>query len=629
MGCTRACIVCKPEKSARRQWRERLYVSDNANIANNPVRLCFWAVSYAVRRWPALTGVLGCMLVKVLFDVLKPWPMKFLVDYVLKQEPMPEPVAGAVSFLPGSATPENLITWCVAVTVILFILAKLLNLLTACANLAFGQRMVYDLATHLFGHLQRLSLRFHSRHSVGDSIRRVTSDCGCVAVIVRDALLPVVSAIVTLVVMFVVLWHLDAELALLALVVVPFMIVIFRHYAGSMLERSYEQHEIEGKTYEVVEQTLSAMPVVQAFGGEERAEQRFRAVNGDLITAALATTSVQLRFKVLMGLTTTLGTAAILWIGATHVLDGKLTVGGILVFLSYLASLYAPLESLMYTSSTIQGAAGSARRVLEVLATEQEVRDVPGALPVTNARGHLAMENVSFGYEPGRPVLHDISLNVEPGQVVAVVGATGAGKTTLVSLIPRFFDPWQGAIRLDGRDLRECQLTDVRRHVALVLQEPFLFPLTIAENIAYGRPEASREQIEAAARAANAHHFILALPNGYDTRVGERGATLSGGERQRISIARAFLKDAPILILDEPTSALDAGTERLLLDAMYRLVRGRTTLIIAHRLSTVRNADRIIVIHEGRIVEDGTHDELVALQGRYAHLHLVQVGPAA
>src|SRR5262249_21859073 len=265
-------------------------------------------------------------------------------------------------------------------------------LVTACANLAFGQRMVYDLATHLFGHLQRLSLRFHSRHSVGDSIRRVTSDCGCVAVIVRDALLPVVSAVVTLVVMFVILWHLDTELALLALVGVPFMIVIFRRYAGPMLERSYEQHEIEGKTYELVEQTLSAIPleqslrairVVKAFGGEERAEQSFRAVNDDLARAALATTSVQLRFKVLMGLTTTLGTAAILWIGATHVLDGKLTVGGILVFLSYLASLYGPLESLMYTSSTIQGAAGSARRVLEVLATEQEVRDSPAALPVT------------------------------------------------------------------------------------------------------------------------------------------------------------------------------------------------------------------------------------------------------
>jgi ATP-binding cassette subfamily B protein/subfamily B ATP-binding cassette protein MsbA len=599
------------------------------NIANNPCRLCLWAGGYAVRRWRALAGVLACMLLTIVFDLLKPWPMKFLVDYVLKEDPMPEDVAGAVAWLPGSASAETLIAWCVAATVILFLLANLLHLLAACANLAFGQRMTYDLATDLFGHLQRLSLRFHSRHSVGDSIRRVTSDCGCVAVIVRDALLPVLSASVSLAVMFVILFHLDQALALLSLLVVPFMIVILRRYAEPMLERSYEQHDIEGKTYEVVEQTLSAIPVVQAFGREEHLEQRLRAVNEELIRAALAANSVQLKFKVLMGLTTALGTAAILWIGADHVLNGNLTVGSILVFLSYLASLYGPLESLMYTSSTFQGAAGSARRVLEVLATQQEVVDSPAAVPLTQARGHLVLEDVTFGYEADRPILHGISLEVLPGQVLALVGATGAGKSTLVSLIPRFFDPWQGRVLLDGHDLRQLQLKSLRRQVALVLQEPFLFPLSVAENIAYGRPEASREEIEAAARAANAHEFILGLPEGYETRIGERGATLSGGERQRVSIARAFLMDTPILILDEPTSALDAGTEKLLLDALSRLLVGRTTLIIAHRLSTVRNADRIIVIHEGKIIEEGTHQELLLLNGRYAHLHDLQVGLSA
>ncbi len=586
-------------------------------------------MGYAVRRWPALVGVAACMLVKIGFDVLKPWPLKFLVDHVLREQPMTPAVADAVAILPGSTTPENLITWCVTATVVLFVLTKLFLLLSACANLAFGQRMVYDLASDLFGHLQRLSLRFHSRNSVGDSIRRVTSDCGCVATIVRDALLPVVSAIVTLAVMFVIMLQLDPALALMSLLVVPFMIVVFRRYAEPMLERSYAQHAVEGKLYEVVEQTLTAMPVVQAFNREELTGKRFRSVTDAMIGATLATTNVQLKFKVLMGLTTTLGTAAILWIGATHVLEGQLSVGGILVFLSYLASLYAPLETLMYTSSTIQGAAGSARRVLEVLETDREVKDRPGALPLAAAKGHVVLENVTFGYEPDRPILQGISLEVRPGEVVAIVGATGAGKTTLVSLIPRFFDPWQGRVLIDGHDVRDVRLKSLRQQVALVLQEPFLFPLSLAENIAYGRPNATAVQIEAAARAANAHAFIDALPLRYDTPAGERGAKLSGGERQRLSIARAFLKDAPILILDEPTSALDAATESALLEALHRLVRGRTTLIIAHRLSTIRNADRIVVVHEGRVVEEGTHDELLALAGRYAALYEMQFGPAA
>src|SRR5262245_38208897 len=393
-----------------------------------------------------------------------------------------------------------------------------------------------------------------------------------------------------------------------------------------MLQRSYEQHEIEGKSYAVVEETLSAIPVVQAFGREDHAEQRLRDVNAESIRAALATTAVQLRFKVLIGLTTTLGTALIFWVGATHVLDGTLTVGGILVFLSYLSSMYAPLETLMHTSSTIQGAGGSAKRVLEVLATQHDVSDSPDAVPVTRSRGHLVLDNVTFGYEPGRPVLQGVSLEALPGQALAIVGATGAGKTTLVSLIPRFFDPWQGRVLLDGHDLRELQLKSLRRQVALVLQEPFLFPLTVAENIAYGRPDASSHEIEAAARAANAHGFIAALPDGYETPIAGRGATLSGGERQRLSIARAFLMDTPVLILDEPTRALDAATESVLLEALHRLVEGRTTLIIAHRLSTVRNADRIIVVHDGMIVEQGTHEELLSLDGRYADLHRLQVG---
>jgi ATP-binding cassette subfamily B protein/subfamily B ATP-binding cassette protein MsbA len=481
--------------------------------------------------------------------------------------------------------------------------------------------MVYDLAADLFGHLQRLSVRFHSSRRIGDMIRRVTSDCGCVSQIIKDALLPVVSSLVSLLAMFLVMWRMDWGLTLVALSVIPFMLLALRLYAKPMLERSYRQQEVEGEIYNVVDQSLSSIPIVQAFDRQSESEQRFRQTADAAVAAALSTTSVQLQFKVFIGLSTALGTAGILWLGATRTLEGHLTVGGIIVFLSYLASLYAPLEALAYAPSNVQYASGSARRVLEILETEHDVQDRPGALHLARSRGHVALEEVVFGYESGRAVLKGVSLEILPGQTLAIVGGTGAGKTTLAALVPRLFDPWSGCVRIDGYDVKEVALKSLREQISLVLQEPFLFPITISSNIAYGRPHATAEQIEAAARAANAHDFIMRLPDGYQTLVGERGATLSGGERQRLSIARALLKDPPILILDEPTSSLDAQTESEMLAAMRRLMDGRTTLMIAHRLSTVRDADKIVVLDHGVIAEQGTHQQLIELGGRYASYH--------
>lgn len=590
--------------------------------------LCRWVAHYALRRRKPLAVVLASMLARVGLDVLKPWPMIFLVDYVLQTKVMPPWVDSFVNFLPGPHTDLWLIGWSVGATVLLFLLSWSVGLANTYASISLGQRMVYDLAADLFARLQQLSLRFHASKSVGDNIRRVTADCACISTILKDALLPVLSSVISLGAMFAILWRIDHFLTALALLVVPYMMLVFKLYARPMLERSYEQQEIEARIYDVVEQTFSAMPVVQAFGREEFNDRRFKAANADTLAATLTLTNVQLQFKILIGLATAAGTAAILWFGAREALTGQLSIGAILLFLSYLASLYAPLEAVMYSGSTIQGAAGSARRVWEVLQSEREVTDKPGAIALGSVRGHVQFEQVTFGYEPDRPVLRDISLDVRPGETIALVGATGAGKSTLVSLVPRFFDPWRGRVLVDGQDARDAELKSLRRQVALVLQEPFLFPLTVAENIAYGCPEATLAEIEAAARAANAHDFIAALPAGYNALIGERGATLSGGERQRLSIARAILKDAPILILDEPTSALDAETERQILEALERLTRGRTTFIIAHRLSTVRRADRIVVLQEGRLAEIGTHDQLLVRGGIYARFHQLQFASA-
>lgn len=568
------------------------------------------------------------MIVGIGLDVLRPWPTKLLVDQVLGQQPVPSQLGRLLTALPGSQGVERLLLWVCVSTVLIFLAGTLMAMANVSASVRLGQRMVYDLGADLFLHVQRLSLLFHNRRPVGDTIARVTGDPYCVQAMVTGAFLPLLESVILLITMFAIMWRLEPTITLLSLGVVPFLMLAIRIFGEPMKDRSRERRDLEGRLMSLVQQALSAIPAVQAFTREELECARFRHYADETVAAYRRATSADMWFKLFVGLVTSVGTAAIMWLGARYALQGKMTVGTILVFLSYLGSLYRPLNAMTYTASTLQHAAADADRVTEILDTLPDIEDSPDPREVS-LQGHVRYVGVTFGYEPDRPVLKGISLEAKPGEVLAIVGPSGAGKTTLVNLLVRFFDPWSGRVSVDGQDIRELRIRSLRRQVAIVLQEPFIFPLTIAENIAYGRPDATIEEIVAAAVAANADGFIRRLPEGYDTVVGERGATLSGGEKQRLSIARAFLKDAPILILDEPTSAVDAGTESLLLDALARLMKDRTTFIIAHRLSTVRTADRILVIYDGEIVEQGAHSDLMALGGLYTSLYRQQMRSAS
>ena len=585
------------------------------SLAAGPARRELRLLRYAKPEWRGLLVVTVTMLANVGLELLKPWPLKLVIDNILGDEPIPS----SLTALPGADGPHGLLVWVTIATVLIFLLGTATHMVYTYSSLKLGQRMTYNLAADLFSHLQRMSLLFHRRRTVGDMIARVTGDSYCVNTIVADALVPAVQAVVTLVAMFIVLWSLQPTLTIMALGVAPFFIIIIRWLGPAIKDRTREQRDLEGSMMSVVEQTLTAVPAVQADTREELETRRFRGFADQTIVAYVRATMAGLWFELFAGLVTTIGTAGVIYVGSELALRGELTPGTIIVFISYLGSLYEPLDSITHTTQTVQGASAEADRVLEILETDPEIGDRPHARDV-ELSGPIRYEHVTYGFHEGRPVLHDISLEAGPGEVVAIVGPTGAGKTTLMNMLVRFYDPWEGRVTVGGRDLRDIRLRSLRRQVALVLQDPFIFPITVAENISYGRPGATREEVIAAAKAANAHDFIERMPEGYETVIGEKGQTLSGGERQRLSIARAFLKDAPVLVLDEPTSALDARTEAMLLDALDRLMVGRITFVIAHRLSTIRRATRILVLDQGRIVERGTHAELLTEGGLYATL---------
>jgi ABC-type multidrug transport system fused ATPase/permease subunit len=559
-----------------------------------------------------------------LAGLLAPWPLTVLIDSVLGDQPLPS----VLQLVPGLAAAGRytLLIWMVLAGVGVILLQNGLRVLQGYVQTKLEQGMILDFRANLFQHAQRLSLAFHDKHRPGQLIYAINNQSGAV-VGPLQTVQPLMQSVLTLGGMFWIMVQMDVQLALLSLTVVPFLYYAVAYYTTHVQARLREVSNIERDTLSIIHEAISMLRVIVAFGREPHEYQRFQRQGEQVKVARVQLTVRQTLFNLAVNLTTAVGTALVLGFGAYRVLEGRLTVGQLLVVMSYIGLIYKPLETISYTIGSLQERFISLQAAFKLLDTEPEIKDAPNARQIQRVQGHIRFEEIHFQYD-GRPeTLKNISFEVKPGQVMAVVGPTGAGKTTLISLLPRFYDPQQGRIYLDGHDIQELAVKSLREQISLVLQEPLLFSGTIAENIRYGRLEAGMEEIMAAAKAANAHDFIMRLPQQYETPIGERGAQLSGGERQRISVARAFLKDAPILILDEPTSAVDSKTEAIILDALDRLMIGRTTFMIAHRLSTIHHADLILVIDHGQLVEQGMHDELVLRDGLYKQLHDMQTRP--
>ena len=556
-------------------------------------------------------------------DLLEPWPLKIVFDYVFGAKHMP----GWMSGLLGATFGLNKVA-ILHFAVLAVIVIALIGALSAYAEkyltTSVGQWVMHDLRRVLYHHIQRLSLAYHDQRPTGDLISTVTADIDAIQDFISQALLGIIVNVLTLVGMLIVMFYLNWRFTLIALSVTPFLFVVVYTYTRRIKQASRALRKKEGEVVSVVSEVLSSMRVVKAFAREDYEEERLARQSLENVEMALKARSLKAKLAPVVQVIVAVGTCLVLWYGVNLVLRGQMTTGSLLVFLLYLGKMYKPMRDLSKMTDTLSKAAVGYERIHEVIATEDEIRDLPGAKAAPNFRGDIQFDHVHFAYNKGYATLNDINLRVEPGQRAALVGPTGAGKTTIVSLIGRFYDPQKGVVKIDGHDVRNYKLESLRRQMSFVLQETLLFRAPVWQNIAYGRPEASRREILQAAELANADEFIRNMPQQYDTMVGEKGVTLSGGQRQRIAIARAIIRNTPILMLDEPTSGLDAASEELVFEALSRLMEGRTTIVIAHRLATVRRADVIFVIDDGTIVERGTHETLLSANGLYSHLYQIQ-----
>ena len=575
--------------------------------------------SYLRPYLPAFVFALAQVVLVSALELLKPWPLKVIIDHVLTGTPLPWKFAQTLSS-------QNLLLLACLGLVVIYLLLAGLRILNDYSTIGIGQNMVNDLRRDLYSQIQRLSLSFHHRRQVGDLLYRLTSDTYAIQTITMNGIFPVLCSLALFAGMLLVMIRMDPLLTVLSLTVCPILAVLvaLSPLRGWLIESAARMHQQKSSVYSLVQWAIPAIRVIQAFTKEEEEHRRFMAQSQKSLRADLHFYLLQNFYSGTVSVVIAIGTAVVIWVGASHVLAGTLSIGGLIVFTAYLASLYGAIDSISQAYGSIQGAKVSLQRVFEILEEESDLKEGSRVFPASGAKGEVAWSGVSFQYAPGEPILRNVDLHVRPGQKVAIVGRTGAGKSTLLSLLPRFYDPRSGQVTIDGIDIREFQIKSLRRQIAMVLQPPLVFPLTIRENLTYGRPEATEEEIVNAARLARIHDSIVSFPKGYDTVVGEQGATLSEGEKQRLTIARAILFNAPILILDEPTSSVDAETEALIMEGLQELTSGRTTFIIAHRLSTVRQADLIVVVRGGKIVEQGTFDELMRQRGDFAKLYRTQ-----
>jgi ATP-binding cassette, subfamily B, bacterial len=573
--------------------------------------------------WKALTLALVAVLGETLSDVLEPWPIKIVIDNILQSKKLPDWLGGFVAHTFGHEK-LSILNFAVVVVVAIAVVGATSSYVEKYLTTSVSQWVTHDLRRTLYNHIQRLSLSEHDKAQTGDLITRVTSDISAIQDFINSALLGMLVNSLTLIGMIGVMLYINWRFTLIALSIAPALFVVVYTFTRRIKQASRAVRKKESELVSVVQEVLTSVRVVKAFAREDFEVSRFESQSLENVETALRARSIKAKLSPIVEVLIAIGTCLVLGYGTRLALRGELSAGILIVFFLYLGRMYKPMRELSKMSDAVSKAIVGFERIQEVLQVEARVRDLPRARRAPRFKGKIEFEHVTFAYDEKPPVLNDVTFKIQAGKVAAIVGPSGAGKTTIISLIPRFYDPQSGRIKIDGVDIREYRLKSLREQISFVLQDTLLFHASIWDNIAYGKPDAEPQKVVRAAKLANAHEFIEKMPEGYATMVGERGMTLSGGQRQRIAIARAIIRDTPILILDEPTSGLDSSSEQAVIEALDRLMEGRTSIVVAHHLSSIRHADVIFVVKDSELVEQGTHEELLAAGGVYSDLYRIQ-----